>query len=122
MDSHVLHITSRTDWATGQAEGEYTAASLGSEGFIHCSRPGQVVGVANALYRGRDDLVLLVIAVERLTARLVEEAPQPRLDDSAPGETFPHLYGPLNLDAVVRVVAFPPHPDGTFTLPDDVGA
>ena len=55
--------------------------------------------------------MLLVIDPAQLTAELVYE------DCYEAGETFPHLYGPLNLDAVVRVVPFPPLPDGTFTLP-----
>jgi uncharacterized protein (DUF952 family) len=107
----ILHITSRADWESAQALGDYRLDSLATEGFIHCSTPDQVLGPANALYRGRGDLVLLVIDPARLAADLVYE------DCYEAGQTFPHIYGPLNLNAVVRVVPFPPLPDGTFALP-----
>ncbi len=107
----ILHITARADWEGAQALGDYRLDTLTTEGFIHCSTPEQVLGPANALYRGRDDLVLLVIEPARLAADLVYE------DCYEAGQPFPHIYGPLNLDAVSRVVPFPPLPDGTFSLP-----
>jgi uncharacterized protein (DUF952 family) len=107
----ILHITSRADWKSAQARGDYGLDTVAAEGFIHCSTPEQVLGPANALYRGRRDLVLLVIDPARLKAELVYE------DCYEAGQTFPHIYGPLNLDAVARVVPFPPLPDGTFNLP-----
>jgi uncharacterized protein (DUF952 family) len=91
--------------------GDYRLNTLATEGFIHCSTPEQVLGPANALYHGREDLVLLVIEPSRLAADLVYE------DCYEAGQAFPHIYGPLNLDAVSRVVPFPPRPDGSFELP-----
>ncbi|CUS04650.2 conserved protein of unknown function [Candidatus Promineifilum breve] len=111
----ILHITTAAEWAAAQALGDYHLDTLDSEGFIHCSTPEQVLGPANALYRGRTGLVLLVIAPARLSSPLVYE------DCYEAGETFPHIYGPLNLDAVTQVVPFPPRPDGTFQLPPDLG-
>ena len=107
----ILHITTAAEWAAAQALGYYHLNTLDSEGFIHCAAPQQVLGPANALYRGRAGLVLLVIAPARLSSPLVYE------DCYEAGETFPHIYGPLNLDAVTQVVPFPPGPDGTFQLP-----
>lgn len=107
----ILHITTRPEWEAARALGDYRLDTLDSEGFIHCSTPQQVLGPANALYRGQDNLVLLVIDPARLTADLVYE------DCYEAGESFPHIYGPLNLDAVVSVVPFPPLPDGSFVLP-----
>jgi uncharacterized protein (DUF952 family) len=107
----ILHITSRADWEGAQLLGDYRLDTLATEGFIHCSTPNQVLGPANAIYRGRGDLVLLVIDPTLLAADLVYE------DCYEAGEAFPHIYGPLNLDAVSRVVPFPPLPDGTFNLP-----
>lgn len=107
----ILHIASSEDWTAARALGEYRADSLTGEGFIHCSTPAQVLIPANERYRGRDDLLLLVIDPARLAAALVYE------DCYESGQAFPHLYGPLNLDAVTRVVPFPPGPDGRFALP-----
>ncbi len=69
--------------------------------------------VANFLYRGRTNLVLLCVRPDRLTAELRYEA-------LTTDEPYPHLYGPLNLEAVARVVPFPPLLDGTFQLPAGV--
>jgi uncharacterized protein (DUF952 family) len=81
------------------------------------------LGVANAFYTGQTDLVLLVVDPSRLQAELKYEAPvHPAASDTAPSaeERFPHLYGPLNFDAVLSVVAFPPGADGKFVLPDEI--
>jgi uncharacterized protein (DUF952 family) len=82
-------------------------------GFIHCSKAHQVSGVANAVYAGVHGLVLLVIDPERVTAPIREESP----DGSDGNERYPHIYGPLNVDAVLEVVEFEPSSDGTFELP-----
>lgn len=94
----IYHIASRTDWADALTTGEYHVSTRGrtveQEGFIHASTTAQVAGVANAYYADAEDLVLLVIDPERLTA--------PLRYDAVPGadEPFPHIYGPLNVDAV----------------------
>ncbi|MCU0491673.1 MAG: DUF952 domain-containing protein [Chloroflexaceae bacterium] len=115
----IIHITSRAAWQQAQTEGSYRADSLTSEGFIHCSTPQQVVRVANTIYRGQPGLVLLCIDPARLTALLRYEPPV-QTDDPLAAELFPHLYGPLNLDAVVQVLDFPAEEDGSFQLPADV--
>jgi uncharacterized protein (DUF952 family) len=91
----VLHITTRSAWQDARPAGRYAPPSLAQEGFIHFSEPHQVAAVANARYAGVDDLVLLHVSTERLSAPLKYEA--------ADGDHFPHLYGPLNLDAVTDV-------------------
>lgn len=107
----ILHITPVEDWREAIEAGIYRAASLSSEGFIHCSQPEQVLQVANTLFRGRADLVLLYIDRNQVTA--------PIRDENLEGgkDRFPHIYGPLNLDAVYQVVNFPPDADGLFELP-----
>ena len=115
----ILHITSRKAWSDAQKAGAYTAPSLSSEGFIHCSTSTQVSSVAEKLYKGQTGLVLLVIDPARLSSDLKWEppfdgAPPPGVDSS---ELFPHIYGPINLDAVVRAVDFEPSADGKFVLP-----
>ena len=106
----LFHITAQDAWQTARAEGSYRAASLAAEGFIHLSEKSQVIAVANWFYRGQSGLVLLGIARDRLQADLRYEA--------VPGDgTFPHLYGPLNLDAVVQVWPFEPGAGGDFAMP-----
>jgi len=90
---------------------------LRAEGFIHCSTPAQVIDTANRFYRGQDDLVVLCIDESRLKAELKYEAPAMMRGETV-GSLFLHLYGELNVDAVVRVDELLCEPDGSFRLPD----
>ena len=114
----IYHITTRADWQAAQAAGVYRAASLESQGFIHFSGIEQVRRVADAVYSGQTDLLLLAVSPGWLRAPLKFEPPDPNVPTHhSAGEHFPHLYGPLNLEAVLNAVDFPPSPDGGFDLP-----
>ena len=104
----ILHITSRAEWIEAQSRGEYIAPSLNAEGFIHCSTENQVIHVANAFYRGRNDLVLLLIDESKLKPELRWEAPAgPPAPGISESDSFPHVFGPINLTAVVSARDFP---------------
>lgn len=93
----IYHITSRQEWEMSRVNGYYEAASLQHEGFIHCSEEQQVHGVLNRYFSGQKDLLKLVIDTDKLTSLLkYEVAP-------SVNEEFPHIYGPINFDAVVSV-------------------
>jgi uncharacterized protein (DUF952 family) len=111
-----LHIVARADWESALARGIYAPPSLASEGFIHCSKKPQIQHTANRFYRGQTGLVILCIDESRLEAASKYEPPDSPLDETS-GDLFPHLYGPLNLNAVIGVIDFPPRADGTFELP-----
>jgi uncharacterized protein (DUF952 family) len=115
----IAHIVNRRDWVRALGCGTYAHDSLRAEEFIHCSTLAQVVDTANRFYRGQDDLVVLCIEESRLNAELKYEAPTMQRGKSADA-LFPHLYGELNLDAVVRVVALPCEADGSFRLPNEL--
>ncbi|MEM9194805.1 MAG: DUF952 domain-containing protein [Myxococcota bacterium] len=107
----ILHIAVASQW---EAAGEtYRPAAFPREGFVHCSLPHQVLKPANRLFRGRTDLVLLVIDPSKLTAELRYE------DCYQEGEHYPHVYGPIDRSAVVEVLPFVPNEDGSFELPLD---
>lgn len=112
MMSHqtIFHITEQVAWKAAQSDGAYRAPSLETEGFIHFSTKDQVVATANGLFNRKSGLVLLVVVCDRLTANL-------RYESVPEHGTFPHLYGPLNLDAVVEVLPFTPNSDGQFSMP-----
>jgi uncharacterized protein (DUF952 family) len=115
----ILHITSRTAWIDATRIGQYVAPSLESDGFIHCSTFTQALPVAENYYSGQKGLVLLVIDPARLASDLKWEPPS---EDPPPpgiptGEAFPHIYGPVNLDAVIQVLAFEADQNGDFSLP-----
>lgn len=111
MFSPILHLTHWAEWEEALQRGSYTAPSLDGVGFIHCSFPHQLERVANAFYANHANLVILVIDASRLTSPLkVEKAVD--VEDE-----YPHIYGPLNLDAVTEVVPLLPASDQLFHLP-----
>jgi len=109
----ILHITTRGAARRAERDGHYTHPSLNDEGFIHCSNPEQVLGPANAYYRGQDDLVLLVIDPGLVDADILYE------DSYNSGTRYPHIYGRLPWAAVSDVVDFPVNKDGGFDKPPD---
>lgn len=108
----ILHITTKTSWNLAQRLGQYSAPSLASEGFIHCSTPSQVVATAERFYAGQHGLVLLILDSKRIQAEVRYEA-----GTDKPDESFPHVYGTINLNAVTRVLDFEPDSAGHWTLP-----
>lgn len=109
MSERIYHIARQKDWQDALEFGEYLAASLGSEGFIHCSTQTQVVDTANRYFEGVSDLVLLVIDP-------IQTASEIRYEPSG-NDLYPHIYGPLNLDAIVDVFPFAPDATGHFQFP-----
>jgi uncharacterized protein (DUF952 family) len=107
----LLHICAADDWWFAQDRGELRPDSLGEVGFIHLSGRDQVHLPANRLYAGRGDLVLLHVDPERLSAPIRWEPGVPTDPESM---LFPHLYGPLPVEAVTSVTAYLPGPDGLF--------
>ena len=115
----IYHITSRKAWRDAQQRGDYRLAGLETEGFIHCSTGSQVLPVAEKYYPRQRGLFVLMIDPERLTSELrweppAEGAPPPGVPD---GESFPHVYGPINLDAIVKVYDLETNPDGKHSVP-----
>ncbi len=106
-EAGLFHIAGIADWEHAQQAGVYDVG-LAQDGFIHLSGRHQVLTPANLWYVGRTDLVLLVIDEAKLTSELVREP------GTGTDVLFPHLYGPLNIDAVDDAVAFVPDDDGTF--------
>ena len=92
----IYHVADKEAWEAALLEGFFEVPSLHSEGFIHASRKEQVAGVLERYYAGKKNLVLLHIDESKLTASLKYElAP-------SVNEEFPHIFGPLNTDAVIK--------------------
>lgn len=98
MPEYIYHITTKSHWMKALENGNYRSDTLDTEGFTHCSTEEQVAGVLNRYYQGHTDLVKLKIERNRITV--------PVLFELAPSvnQEFPHIYGPLNLDAVVEII------------------
>ena len=105
----IYHITSLSTWQNALEKGIYNGETLESEGFIHCSTREQVAGSANRHFKGQTGLVLLQIDPQRLQS--------PVRSENLVGGTdlFPHIYGPVNLEAVNQVEIFDAGTDGIFS-------
>lgn len=111
----ITHFTRRSVWEDAKQTGSYTGDTLATQGFIHCSTPEQVTTVANHIARDWDDTILLWIDEAKVPHRIVYE-------NLEGGEIFfPHIYGPLSLDAVIGVTDFTKDSDGNFVLPSSEG-
>jgi len=109
----IFHITKHRQWEQAKSAGVYRGDTLSSEGCIHCSTPQQVLEVANALFHAQKGLVLLCIESDKVRAEIRYEGPEGE-------EHYPHIYGPFNIDAVIRVLNFEPGEDGKFELPTEI--
>jgi uncharacterized protein (DUF952 family) len=115
----IYHIADAASWAQARDAGEYRLstrdAALDEVGFIHASSAHQVALVASAFYADATGLVLLVIDADRVGAPIRYE------QATGSHEEFPHIYGPLNADAVVQVIPFRPDASGRYSFPPPAG-
>jgi uncharacterized protein (DUF952 family) len=112
--SVIYHIALAADWEQALRDGRYAISTRGltlaEQGFIHASTATQVAAVANMFYQAAPDLLVLVIDTDRVGAEIRWE------DVPGADAPFPHIYGPLNTDAVVETGPFEPGPDGEFSF------
>ena len=109
----ILHITLADRWTKAKNLGSYRSDTLATEGFIHCSTLAQVVGSANRFFTGLQDVMILVIDRDRVTSEIRDEG----VDLT---NLFPHIYGELNIDAVVKAVDLEANIDGVFIMPKEL--
>lgn len=106
----IYHLAEQADWEQALRDGSYIRStrgrSLEQEGFIHASSAEQWPVVRSRFYADvPGPLVLLHVDETRLGSPVVDE-----VGDPATGETFPHVYGPIEVDAVVGTTLLePPH-------------
>jgi uncharacterized protein (DUF952 family) len=104
----IYHLASKAGWEEARFEEEYRAESLAREGCIHCAKDRNQA-LANRLFTGRTDVVVLEVDTSRLSSPLKHEP-------SRSGEVYPHIYGPLNTGAVVGVLSLSTGDGGVFRL------
>jgi uncharacterized protein (DUF952 family) len=103
MDAPVIyHLTTLQEWEEAQDQGSYAPSSYEREGFIHCATEEQLDGVIQKHFQQHENLVKLIIDPTRLTERLKYE----KVGDG--DQEYPHIYGPLNLEAVTQIVFLDP--------------
>lgn len=112
----LLHIALPDEWTSARAAGEYRISTRGSTldevGFVHCSYPNQIEGVANRFYADVAELVILHIEPDLLDDEI-------RVEPAAEGsdEKFPHVYGPIPTAAVIATTWWDRDDDGLWHSP-----
>ena len=91
----IYHICTAASWSQQEHASFYIHDSLQDEKFIHCSEEHQIAGVLQRYFKNQTNLMILTIDVSRLQPKLKYEM--------APiGQYFPHIYGPINKDAIMK--------------------
>jgi uncharacterized protein (DUF952 family) len=108
----IFHITTNTELQDARRRGEYEPAAFARDGFIHCSYGHQVAAVANRLFGGRADLVLLEIDPRKLSCAVIDE----NLEGGT--ELYPHIYGRLPMASIVTEHPLVAGDDGRFSFDD----
>lgn len=106
----ILHLLTHKEWEHAKSLGIYKVHSSHGPGHIDCWYPSQMEKVANSVFEGQKDLVLLFIESNRVHSKVRE--------DGKGTESHPRIFGPLNLDAVSKVVELSPDKLGRFVLPN----
>ncbi|MEO7309777.1 MAG: DUF952 domain-containing protein [Chitinophagaceae bacterium] len=107
---HFYHVVTPEQWGQFSHEIFYEDPSLQNEGFIHASTEAQVTATMNRYFKGEPIVLLLKIEAARLTSELKYEL-APSVNDY-----FPHIYGPINKDAVREITVIYAAEDGSFTF------
>jgi uncharacterized protein (DUF952 family) len=114
MTDLLYKIETAENWREAQAQGVYMGSPLDvADGFIHLSGAHQVRETAGKWFRGRTGLVLIGLDPAPLGETLVWEP-------SRDGALFPHIYGPLPMNAVQSVVPMPVGDDGLHLFGPDI--
>jgi uncharacterized protein (DUF952 family) len=112
--SYIVHVLPQSDWQRFKEQGEYRPDSLAEQGFVHCSKLGQIVVVADYNHSDDNEPVLLLLDESRIEAPVRYET-----DGEDAKSAFPHVYGPLTLDHLVEAFQFEQDETG-FRLPEEL--
>ena len=111
MAQVVYKICRADEWREAERTGAFRGAAIDlTDGYIHFSTGDQAAETAARHFAGMGDLVLVAVATAAL-------GPALKWEPSRGGELFPHLYGPLPVDAVTAVDPLPLGPDGRHVFP-----
>jgi len=91
----IYHITDFSTWNQTKSETYYQGDV--KDGFIHASTSEQLEATREKYFKGRKQLLLVTIDPVKVNAEIRYE------DLLGQGQLHPHIYGVLNLDAVVKI-------------------
>lgn len=106
----LFHITTKDEWKQYKKEGNYEPESFESDGFIRCFTGVQLEDAANRLFPDKDKILLIVIDVSIIREEIKFEK------DEEIGEKFPHILGPLSINAVIDKIDIKAEDNGKFNI------
>lgn len=106
----LFHITTRDKWKQYQKDGNYEPESFESNGFIRCFTGDQIEDAANRLFPDKDEILLIVIDVSIIREEVKYK------EDEETGEKFPHILGPLSINAVIDKIDIKAEDNGKFKI------
>jgi uncharacterized protein (DUF952 family) len=111
-DPFIYLLMDPDDYARALREGVWAPESLRDEGFIHASPADQLTRVANKHYSRFDELRVVALRADRIRSEIRWEP--------AAGGLYPHIYGPVNMDAAEHVTTARKDIDGRFAVPTQI--
>lgn len=110
----IYKIADHDAWAVAQKKGVFDGEPVDTaDGFIHFSTADQARETAAKHFAGVDNLVLVAIDAAILLGKIVWEP-------TRGGALFPHLYEPLNMDAVLWEKPLPLLDNGSHDFPEEI--
>jgi len=104
----IIYTATCEEWDRIKGQTEFTSDDFHREGFIHCSYPKQTLWVLNKHFRNEEKVILLCIDPKLLKSKWISE------DLKGNGEEFPHIYGSINIDAIIKIIDIQPSENGLF--------
>ncbi|MDB5169117.1 MAG: hypothetical protein JWO41_473 [Candidatus Saccharibacteria bacterium] len=115
----IVVITTDSIWKQALQAGEYTQSTIDSTlsevGFIHCTIPEQTITIANRHFSDKTGLILVLIDKSKVTSEVKFEASL----SGRPG-LYPHIYGPLNINAAYAILPLEKDASGQFIEPEEL--
>ena len=105
----IYHIADQNHWEQAQSNRLYVHPSLHSDGFIHCSSEDQLEKTANLYFSSENDILILYIDTGKLHADV-------KYEEASRGGDFPHIYGPVNIECVIRTKKVKRRADGKYKV------
>lgn len=110
----ILHCMKMDTWEKIRNEEYFGHEQIESEGFIHCSPVEYFFRVAPNFREEKEELVLLLIDEDTLSAEVKWE------DGDGCGRLYPHIYGPADLKAVIKVLPYLKDSDGSWIMNEEL--
>ncbi len=108
LDPYIYLLSSASEYEQAQQTGEFIRDSLQTEGFIHASPKSQLNRVANKFYKDCQEPLILVVDKSKVIPKIKWEP--------ATGGLYPHIYGPLNANSVIKSISIKLNEKGEFDI------